>query len=390
MEEIVFGDKLKKILFFIRSLNAGGAERQLVVTAKGLAGRGHNVTVLTFYAGGFYADELQGTPVKLLNLNKTGRWDMVGFLWRLGRVLRQEQPDVIYSFMNTANILAVVMRPWLKNSRLVWGVRASNMDLSQYDWLSRRSYWFECRLSRFADLIIANSCAGKEYAVVHGFPENKITVIHNGIDTKRFYPDKSAGKRLRDKWGVTANHFLIGAVGRIDPMKGIPTFLHAAKIIKEKFPNARFVWVGTGDATYEQTMRKLATELGLDDIIAWAGRHTDMVAVYNAFDIASSSSYGEGFPNVLGEAMACGVPCVVTDVGDSSFLVGDAGVVVPAKDSVALAVAWNKMLSLGSGEFRRLSDDVLKRVVDKFGVRVLLNSTERVLVNLSGDGCMKC
>lgn len=381
---------MKKIIFFIRSLNAGGAERQLVATAKGLAGRGYDVTVLTFYAGGFYADELQGTPVKLLSLNKTGRWDMVGFLWRLGRVLREEQPDVIYSFMNTANILAVVMWPWLKNSRLVWGVRASNMDLSQYDWLSRWSYWFECRLARFPSLIIANSFAGKEYAVVHGFPEDKITVIHNGIDTKRFHPDKSVGKRLRDKWRVADNHFLIGSVGRIDPMKGIPTFLHAAKIIKEKFSNVRFVWVGTGDATYEQAMHKLATEQELDDVLTWDGRHTDMVAVYNAFDIASSSSYGEGFPNVLGEAMACGVPCVVTDVGDSSLLVGNAGVVVPAKDSVALAVAWNKMMSLNSCEFRRLSDDARKRVVDKFGVRVLLNSTERVLVDLYENGCVKC
>ncbi len=134
---------MKKILFFIRSLNAGGAERQLVVTAKGLAEKGYQVTVLTFYSGGFYANEFNNSKVKLLSLHKKGRWDLLLFILRLRVILRQQAPDVIYSFMGTANILAVVLRPFVPAARVVWGVRASNMDLEKYDWLSRWSYWFE-------------------------------------------------------------------------------------------------------------------------------------------------------------------------------------------------------------------------------------------------------
>lgn len=371
---------MKSILFFIRSLNAGGAERQLVVTAKGLAERGHTVSVLTFYSGGFYEEELAGSSVQLISLNKKGRWDLLAFFYRLLKVLRQQRPQVMYSFLNTANILAAIYRPFLSSCRIVWGVRASNMDLEQYDWLSRWLYWVECRLARFADVIIANSHAGLEYAVQHGFPKQKMTVIPNGIDTERFYPDKSKGEPLRKLWGIANDAFLIGVVGRIDPMKGIPTFLEAAAKLKQQHANVRFVWVGDGESRYKSAMLDLAIKLGMDDIV-WAGRHANMLAVYNAFDIASSSSsYGEGFPNVLGEAMACGVPCVVTDVGDSALLVGKTGKVVSAKDSEALALAWSDMLLLDRSIFEERTIAARKRVVNEFGVGVLIEHTEEVLL----------
>ncbi|MDC0115040.1 glycosyltransferase [Methylophilaceae bacterium] len=370
---------MKKIVFFIRSLNAGGAEHQLVITATGLAELGYDVTVLTFYSDGFYANELANTKVQLLSLDKKGRWDLLAFLFRLFKVLRRHSPDVIYSYMNTANILAVLLRPFIFPVRIVWSVRASNVDLDEYDWLSRWSYWLECRLSRFADVIISNSHAGLEYAVEHDFPRQKITVIPNGIDTERFYPDKSAGHSLRQCWGVAENERLIGVVGRIDPMKGIPIFLEAAAKIKLQYAHVRFVWVGVGESGFEKEMHELATQLNLDDVLIWAGRHTDMLAVYNAFDIASSSSYGEGFPNVLGEAMACGVPCVVTDVGDSALVVGETGKVVPAKDSNALSSAWDEMLLLDDEEIKPLSVSARKRVVNEFSVKALLNDTEHVI-----------
>ncbi len=372
---------MKKTLFFIRSLNAGGAERQLVITAKELAGRGDKVTVLTFYSGGFYADELTNTNVQLLSLNKKGRWDLFAFIFRLRKVLHRQAPDVIYSFLGIANSLTVLFRPFIPATRIVWGVRASNMDLAQYDWLFCWSYRLECYLSRFADTIIANSHAGLEYAVEHGFPRKKMLVIPNGIDTERFYPNKLLGKSLRKTWGVAKDEFLIGVVGRIEPMKGILVFLESVAMIKQQYPQLRFVWVGAGESSYEEKMRQLATKLSLDDVLIWAGRHTDMFAVYNAFNITSSSSYSEGFPNVIGEAMACGVPCVVTDVGDSAMLVGDTGLLVPAKASQALAMAWTEMLVLDKEEFGRLALLARKRVVDEFSVRALIDKTDSVLVS---------
>jgi len=313
-------------------------------------------------------------------LDKKGRWDLLMFFFRLLKVLRDQAPDVIYSFLGVANILAVLFRPLIPVTKVVWGVRASNMDLNQYDRVSRFSYWFECQLSRLADKIIANSHAGLEYAVEHGFPEKNITVIHNGIDTDKMISIESAGKLVRKSWGIEEDEFLIGVVGRIDPMKGLPTFLDAAVRVKKQYPKVRFVWVGEGEDEYEKAMRELATKLELDDVLTWAGLHRNMVTIYNAFDIASSSSFSEGFSNVLGEAMACGIPCVCTDVGDSALVVGDSGSVVAAKNSKALSLAWGEMLSLNDFELKQLSVAARNRVVNEFSVKVLLEKTEKVLL----------
>lgn len=375
---------MKKILLFIRSLNAGGSERQLVVTAKGLAERGYDVTVLTFYSGGFYADELSGTKVRLLSLHKKGRWDLVAFFCRLISLLRNEAPDTVYSYLGGANIFSIMTRPFISRTQFVWGVRTSNMDLDRYDWAARWSYWVECRLARFTDHIVANSHVGMEYAVAHGFPASKMAVIPNGIDTVHFRPDKVAGVPVRKAWGIGDDERLIGLVGRIDPMKGHPTFLDAAALIKQQLPNVRFVCVGNGEAEYENAMRKLAMEMGLEDVLIWAGVRSNMVEVYNALDISSSSSCSEGFPNVIGEAMSCGVPCVVTDVGDSALLVGQAGLVVPPNDSEALCSAWREMLLLDETEFRAISAAARNHITNQFSTSTLLASTERVLCG--GEG----
>jgi glycosyltransferase involved in cell wall biosynthesis len=370
---------MKKILFFIRSLNVGGAERQLVITAKGLAERGYDVTVLTFYSGGDYAEELRDSKVRLLSLHKKGRWDLIPFFFSLISVLRSETPDAVYSFLVVANIFSVLARPFVPNTRVIWGVRASNMDLSHYDWVARLTYWVECRLARFADLIVANSRAGLKYAMGQGFPRVNMVAIPNGIDTERFQPDKMAGKRLRETWGIGEDERLIGLIGRIDPMKGHSTFLKAAALIRHQVENIRFVCVGNGQEEYEKSMHSLATEMGLDDVLVWAGEHSNMMGVYSALDIASSSSYGEGFPNVVGEAMSCSVPCVVTDVGDSALLVGRTGWVVPPNDTEALCSVWSEMLLLEEMEFRAKAVAARNRVISQFSINDLLNSTEQLL-----------
>jgi glycosyltransferase involved in cell wall biosynthesis len=370
---------MKKVLFFIRSLNTGGSERQLVVTSKGLAERGYEVVVLTFYSGGNFADELSNTKVRLLSLNKKGRWDIISFFYRLISILKNEIPDVLYSYLGVANIFSVLIRPFVPRTQVVWGVRTSNMDLERYDWAARWSYWLECRLARFADCIVANSFAGRKFALEHGFPESKMVVIANGIDTKDFCPDETARNRLRKIWGIDENEKLIGLIARIDPIKGHPTFLEAAKLIRLKSSNIRFVCVGKGEAEYENSMRRLATEMGLNDVLIWVGECSNMVEVYNALDIASSSSYGEGFPNMIGEAMSCGVPCQVTDVGDSSLILDQMEFVVPPNDSEALCSAWRNILLLDHKDLQSKVISARERMISQFSILRLLRSTEMTL-----------
>lgn len=364
-----------RIFFLIRSLNLGGAQRQLVVLAKGLQQRGHMVAVIVFYPGGFFEKELKGTSIPVISLNKRGRWDTPGFVLRLVKLLRHHKPDVLNSYLGAPNILTALLKPLFPRILMVWGVRASNMDLRKYDRLARLIYRVECWFSRFADLIIVNSYAGLSYAATCGFSTKKMIVIPNGIDTEQFKPSPKDGRRVRKEWNVPEHDKLIGLVGRLDPMKDHPTFLRAAALLLQKRQDVRFACVGDGRTNYQNDLFKLGEELGLKEQLIWTGARRDMPAVYNALDILTTSSYSEGFPNVIGEGMACGVPCVVTDAGDSEWIVRETGIVVPPGDPQSLADGWQLMLtSLNQPVDQKTI--CRQRIVDNFSANMLIELTE--------------
>lgn len=367
---------MTNIVFIIRSLHYGGAERQLVNLVKGLNKEKFNPTVLHFYSGPLKS-ELVEAKVSVISMEKKGRWEVFGFLLRLYRLIKNLKPDVIHGYLTLPSILTILLKPVFPRARAVIGVRASNMDLSRYDWLARLTDSLLCFLSRFADLVIVNSKAGYEYSLGKGFPEKKMVMIPNGIDTERFKPDRESGLRLRTEWKVQKKKVLIGLVGRLDPMKDHPTFLKAAALLAKKREDVHFICLGTGPKSYESQLIHMGKELGLSGRITWLAPRSDMPAVYNAFDIVtSSSSFGEGFPNVIGEAMACQVPCVVTDVGDSPWIVGEAGIVVPPNDPKALSTGWTRCLSQDKNE---AASKARFRIEDNFSLHHLIQRTEKVL-----------
>lgn len=370
----------KKILFLISTLTYGGAERQLVALAKGLHERGHKVVVVVFYHGGPLERDLHEAGVSVIILGKRKRWDVFPFLLRLVRLIRCEKPDILHGYLPVSNLLTILFKPLFPRIKMVWGVRASNMDLSQYDWLTRFLFTIECFFSRFADTIIVNSNTGRDYHQKRGFPNRKMVVILNGIDTEIFKPDAEARTRIRAEWGIKENEKLIGLVARLDPMKDHPTFLEAAAILVKERKDVHFICVGDGSSDYRKKLHTLSKELGLTDRLIWAGTREDMPAEYNALDIATSSSYGEGFPNVIGEAMACGVPCVVTDVGDSAWIVGDTGIVLAPKSPESIVKGWNSLLSLDLTKMMSLKEKVRRRVIENTSVQKMVYNTERLLV----------
>jgi glycosyltransferase involved in cell wall biosynthesis len=332
-------ERLLRVAFLIRALTAGGAERQLALLARGLAARGHEVSVLVFYGGSALESDLERSTVRIVNLRKNGRWDVVAFARRLIAALDQSRAQVLYSFWPTANILAALVRPAARSIPLAWGIRASDMQSHRYDWLGRLIAALEARLSRAAQMFVCNSRAGARVAAKQGFDVSRIRVIRNGVDTSRFRRDEAARLRLREEWGVTSAARLIGFVGRIDPMKGHRVFLQAAARVHEREPRTTFVIAG---GTREQTaqLRDQAEALGVGQAVRWSESRSDMPAFYSALDVLCSASlYGEGTSNVIAEAMSCGCPCVATDVGDSAELIGDLGRVVPPGNPVLLAEA---------------------------------------------------
>ena len=369
------------ILFVIRSLESGGAERQMVLLARGLRQRGHDVAVAVFYKGGALESELAEAHVPVYSLEKRGRWDVLGFLSRLVHTVNRHRPDVLHSYIS--NLVTVLVQPFFPSLKVVWGVRCSHLDFDRYDWLFRVSYRLSCWLACSADLIIANSHAGRQGHVADGYPAHKTVVIPNGIDTVRFCPNIDARERIRAQWGISRDKELIGLVGRLDPMKDHETFLQAAARLSHMRRSTRFVCVGDGRPAYRAALRERARALGLSDRLLWVGMRSDMEAVYPALDLLVNCSYGEGFSNVIGEGMACGVPCVATDVGDSSHIIGSLGALVPPRDAVALVKGMQQVL-----DRRPPSTEVRRRIVEQFSLEALVRATEQRLVTLCSSAAI--
>lgn len=369
-----------KITFLIRSLRYGGAQRRVVVLAKQLKGRSHEVRVISFYAGGEMEAALREEGVVLDVIGKRGRWDIVRFLYRLATALRREPAEVVHGFLPDANVLASLLGPLVGRPRVVWGVTVSDLNPAWYGWRSRLACYLERNLSVLPARIIVDSQSGRRCAIAQGMPSERLVVICNGVDLDEFRPDSEARRRLRRAWRIADDEVLIGLVGRLDPVKDHPTFLRAAAKFAQHHSRTRFVCVGDERRTgYRAELEQLGQELGLNGRLIWAGPRRDMADIYNALDIATNCSVSEGLPYAVCEAMACGVPCVVTNVGDSALVVGDTGVVVPPRDPGALAAGWQECLIRGRDELGMMAR---RRVAEQFSLHQMVESTEAELLAL--------
>jgi len=371
---------LIRVTFLVHSLRVGGAEVQLSALARGLDRDAFEPTIISFYDDGDLIEELRDAGINVITLNMRGRRGLGGFLWRLVRAVRGSRPDVLYSFLDFPNVVAAFLKPLIRGSRLIWGIRASDMRLEERDRTWRAVFRLERLLAGAADVIICNSWAGRRHLEACNFPQAAMTVVSNGFDTDRFGPDAAVRERARAEFGFSEAHIVIGLVARIDPMKDHTTFLKAAAELVRDMPSARFICIGGGPGPYTDELRALGVSLGLGDRLVWAGPRHDVPELLNAFDIATlSSAYGEGFPNSIGEGMATALPTVTTDVGDAARVVGDTGAVVPIGSASGLAVAWRRMAELPAPERASIGVAARARVISCFPRMTMIKETSDLL-----------
>jgi glycosyltransferase involved in cell wall biosynthesis len=372
--------RVMRVTFLVHSLRIGGAEVQLSALARGMDRSEFMPTVISFHDDGELIKELRDAGVTVVTLGLCGHRDIFGLLLRAGRALRDSRPDVVYSFLDFPNAVAALLKPWMRGSRLVWGIRASDMHLEDRDRTWRTIFALERLLAGAANLIICNSWAGRDHLARSRFPAGAMTVVGNGIDTERFRPNPGARKRWRAKLGVSDGDMVIGLIARLDPMKDHKTFLNAAADLARDRKDARFVCVGGGADQYARELRGLGQALGLDDRLIWTGARGEVSELLNAFDVATlSSAYGEGFPNAVGEGMATALPCVATDVGDVARIIGEAGTVVPIASPLALAAAWRDMALLSPEARGEIGAAARARIIMHFPRKTMIGETSEQL-----------
>lgn len=309
----------KSIIFFTRSLEVGGAERQIVELSNGLVDH-MKVTVLTMYPLVPLADGLS-PKVRLIQLDKKSRWDLLGFFSSFVKEIKSEAPTYFYSFLVIPNILSLLVKIFSKKTKLIWSIRAANMNLSMYDLFSKVTFNAQIMLSPFSDLVISNSMSALEYHRKMGFKSKKEVVIANGINLDNFY--KVCPDEFRDQYQLKSEKFTIGIVGRLDPVKDHPLFFRILKEYVQVDDKLQILIVGNGSNDYCKYLRDLVIVHNLNHICVWVSNCLDMKAAYSSIDLLLLTSQSESFPNVLIEAMSCETRVLTKNVGDAQSIVGE-------------------------------------------------------------------
>lgn len=359
-----------KVLHVITGLNTGGAEMMLFKLLSKMDRKSFEQAVISLSDKGPVGESIESLEIPVYCLGIKHAVLSPFYLLKFVRLAKKYLPDLIQGWMYHGNFAALVGAFMVKrNIPVLWNIRGTHTDLSIENFFTSLLIWLGGKLSSFPVVIVNNS---KVSALAHqekfGYLSDKWEIIPNGFDVHLFQPDAEAKVKLCSELRVDCDSVLIGLVGRYHPMKGHDIFLTAASLLVEKYRNVHFVLIGTEVDIYNNELANRINQLNLRETIHLLGRRTDMVKLTAAFDVACSSSYGEGFSNAIGEAMSCGVPCVVTDVGDSGWIVGETGLVVPPGNPVALADAWVELIDMGEKGRRALGTIARQRVIDNFSL----------------------
>jgi glycosyltransferase involved in cell wall biosynthesis len=379
-----------KIFHLITDLDTGGAEMMLYKLLVGINRQRFSHVVVSLTDAGVLSKRIEalGIPVHTLSMHR-GRPNLAG-LWRLLQLLMCERPDVLQTWLYHANLLGLIAGKLMRVPAIARNIRCSNMDMRYYSRLSALIVRILAWVSPLPDVVLINTETGREFHEALHYRPRRRQVIPNGFDVSLFRPDPAARFYCRRLLGLPLNPILIGLIARYDPMKDHYTFLQAASYLLKDRSDIHFVLIGRNVTESNNDLTMIIQDLGISDHIHLLGERWDVPKIMQALDImALTSAFGEGFPNVIGEAMASGVPCVVTDVRDAPLIVGDTGRVVPAQNPHATAHAWGELIDLPSEESRRLGLAARQRIAQHFSLRAVVTQYTALYEELSAGGQMR-
>ncbi|WP_353617285.1 glycosyltransferase family 4 protein [Desulfovulcanus ferrireducens] len=322
-----------------------------------------------------------GIQVDTLNLTR-GIPSLLAFIKTIS-LIRSWRPDIIQTWLYHADLLGLIAAKIACKGRVIWNIRCSNMDFAQYRKSTAWVVKINALFSSFPEAVITNSFTAKDYHFNLGYSPKRFLVIPNGFELGTFKPDDADREKIRQELGISANDLCVGMVARYDVMKDHSNFLRAAGLVRKEMPDVQFILCGQDVDDKNKQLMDLVHKFALDKNVYLLGLREDIPRLLSGLDVYSSSSFGEGFPNVIGEAMACGLPCVVTDVGDCSRIVGDTGIVVPPKDSQALAKGMLALLSMPEEDRNKLGLKARKRIEEHYSLKKIVKQYEQLyfLVN---------
>lgn len=365
-----------KVVHIITGLNQGGAESALFRLITFNKSKSIENIVISMTSEGVYASQLRDAGIIVHVLGMPRRMVTLKGIMLLWKILKQEKPDAVQTWMYHSDLIGGIVAKIAGVKKILWGVVNFNLSKDITPLSTRLTAKLCAWVSGFVPDIIV-SCSERAI-IVHrklGYSE-KFKLIPLGFDIKEFLEDPAARINMRQKWNLAPNDIVIGCVARWDPQKDHKNLVQAFSLISKNHPDVKCVLVGPSmDKKNEELEILISAIYGNGNNIITAGVVAHISEAMNAFDIHILPSLGEAFPNVVAEAMACGIPCVVTDVGDASIIVADTGWVVPPADSTALALAMEtaiiQMNNLASWQARKFASR--KRILENYSMEKMVS-----------------
>ena len=357
-----------KVVHVITSLSNGGAERSLFNLLSSILNEDECHFVVNLRGKGVYSQRIRDLGVEVFECDLHFSWSFPKGLIALQAAVKKFKPDVIQGWMYHGNFIASALSFLLnRNPTVAWNIRHSLYSINDERFFTRQIVRLNRIFSSNAKVIIYNSQASCELHSHYGLKNSKSLIISNGFDTEVFTPNVNKSCKVRNELGLPDDGFVVGHVGRFHPMKDHLRFLKAAIQVTMMEPRIYFVLIGKGVDIHNADLLSIIPQRLLNRFI-FVGEQNNVLPYMQAMDVLCSSSWSEAFPNAVGEAMACEVPCIVTDVGDSAHLVGNTGIVIPPKDVNMLINSLIKIFKLPTQERKLLGKAARIRIVQQFNL----------------------
>jgi glycosyltransferase involved in cell wall biosynthesis len=382
---LALGKRPLRILHLITSLHVGGAQMHLYKTVTRFHPEKVTPLVVSLVPVGKIGQLLHRQEIPVLDLGmRPGSINPLA-CYRLVRLIRSFKPDILQTYLYHADLLGYLAGKWARVPTVLWNLRQSRMDFSRYRVTTDLTVSFCARLSRGVKHILVNSYAGVKAHALRGYDVARMQVVPNGFEVNRFRPHPPSYREVRQELGLPSEARLVGMLARFDPQKDHGTFLKAARLVQERYPDTYFLLAGSG-LTYDNP--SLARLLAANPVnprrLRLLGERADTPRLLAALDFyVSSSAFGEGFANAIGEAMACGVPCVVTDVGDSALIVRETGLVVQPGKAHDLSWALVEALNWPLAERTCRGKAARARIEQEFNINRIVAQLESLYLDLA-------
>lgn len=372
-----------KIVHVITGLGAGGAENMLYKLIIGMDKSIFENFVIKLGPADEIQNRFESAGITVFSCGiQPSLLGLIG-IFKLCKYIRIIRPNLIQTWMHHSDLIGSIAARLVGFKMIVWNVRQSNLEFRRNKVHLLLAVWINAVLSYFIPTrIVANSNRAIREHIASGYKSDLFNLIPNGFDVSTYYPDKRARALLIDELNLPTDAVMIGMVARFDSQKDHHNFIIAAKILIQRIPNVYFVMVGAGVSFDNKSLRDLIGYDATSSRFRLLGFRTDIPRLNAALDLAVCSSWGESFPNTVGEAMSCGVPCVVTDVGDCPEVVADTGWVVPPGDFDALADKIHQALMLSSDELRSIGRQARLRIVENYSIERVINDYQDLYLDL--------